>query len=106
MADRNLTAEQRRIIHFINEKAKELGKCPEKNDMTQQELVRIRRAFGKWVYALEASGQRTPSETTLQRRRNKKMKWKRKHRKGHLPKEDGASSGCDGKNDTMQQKRE
>lgn len=97
MADRNLTAEQRRIIHFINEKAKELGKCPEKNDMTQQELVRIRRAFGKWVYALEASGQRTPSAATLERRRNKKLKWKRKHFRDQERKKADSASGCDKK---------
>ena len=72
---------QERVIAIINQKAELLGRCPEKRDMSQEELVMVRRAFGKWIYALEVSGQRIPSETTLARRRNKKLKWKRKHRR-------------------------
>lgn len=67
------------VIDLINRRAEELGHCPRKSDMDLAEVNLIHKYFGKWCYALEASGQRVPSETTLARRRNKKMKWRRKH---------------------------
>ena len=67
------------LIDLINRRAEELGRCPRKSDMDLDEVNMIHKYFGKWCYALEASGQRVPSETTLARRRNKKLKWRRKH---------------------------
>lgn len=96
LKDPKVKAVQARVIAIINRKAEVLGRCPEKHDMSQEELVLVRKAFGKWIYALEASGQRIPSETTLVRRRNKRMKWKRKHRRRPMQKADEASSGCEG----------
>ena len=79
MTDRKRTPAQERVIRIITRRAEFLGRCPRKGDMTQEELAMIRKAFDKWVYALEAADLRAPSQATLDRRRNKQLKWKRKH---------------------------
>ena len=50
--------------------------------MTPEVIGAIHREFGKWIYALEAAGLRTPSETSLLRRKHSKAKWKKLHRHG------------------------
>ena len=74
------TAECRRLIALLNDRAKELGRKPKKQDMTGKEVGAIKKCFGKWCYALEASGLQVPSEKTIERRKAKTKKWDRKHK--------------------------
>ena len=69
-----------RLIKLLNDRAKELGRKPKKEDMTGKEVGAIKKCFGKWCYALEASGLQIPSEKTLERREAKTRKWDRKHK--------------------------
>lgn len=69
------------LSKLINERAVELGRKPKRADMDPKDLDQIKRVFGKWCYALEESGQQTPSEKTLERRKHKREKWERKHHK-------------------------
>ena len=75
-----LTKEE--LIVILQNKREELDKVPTKKDMTAEMIGAIHREFGKWIYALEAAGLRTPSETTLLRRKHSKAKWKKLHRHG------------------------
>ena len=68
------------LIKLLKDRAEELGRRPRKQDMTGKELGMIKKCFGKWCYALEASGLQVPSEATLERRSAKARKWSRKHR--------------------------
>ncbi|MBR3201941.1 MAG: hypothetical protein IKG17_11510 [Mogibacterium sp.] len=72
--------ECRRLIRLLRDREKELGRKPKKQDMTGKEVGAIKKCFGKWCYALEASGIQVPSEATLERRQAKKDKWARRHR--------------------------
>ena len=72
--------ECKRLIKLLNDRTKELGRRPKKEDMTAKEVGAIRKCFGKWCYALEASGLQVPSKATLERRQAKKDKWSRKHK--------------------------
>ena len=71
--------EMERLIKLMREKAEELGRRPKKSDMDSKDLGPIKKCFGKWCYALEASGLQQPSPETVERRRNKMKKWDRKH---------------------------
>ena len=75
-----LTKEE--LIVILQNKCEELDKVPTKKDMTPEVIGAIHREFGKWIYALEAAGLRTPSETSLLRRKHSKAKWKKLHRHG------------------------
>ena len=72
--------EMKILIKLLKDRAAELGRKPNKEDMTGKELGMIKKCFGKWCYALEASGLRVPSEVTIARRQAKADKWSRKHR--------------------------
>ena len=72
--------ECKRLIKLLRDRAEELGRKPKKQDMTGKEVGAIKKVFGKWCYALEASGIQVPSEETLERRQAKKDKWSRRHR--------------------------
>ena len=76
----NLTQED--LVVLLQEKADELGRVPTKKEMPTEIIGAIHREFGKWIYALEAAGLRTPSETALLRRKHSKAKWKKLHRHG------------------------
>lgn len=71
--------EMKRLIKLLQDKNKELGKRPKKCDVDSKELGAIKKTFGKWCYALEASGLAVPSPATVERRANKAKKWDRKH---------------------------
>lgn len=71
--------EAKRLIQLMKDRAEQLGRKPKKEDMTSKEIGAIRKVFGKWCYALEASGLQVPSEATLARRAIKAEKWDRKH---------------------------
>ena len=73
---------QEELIVLLKEKREELGRVPTKKEMPTEIIGAIHREFGKWIYALEAAGLRTPSETALQRRRRSKAKWRKLHRHG------------------------
>lgn len=75
-----LTKEE--LIVILQNKREELDKVPTKKNMTPEVIGAIHREFGKWIYALEAAGLRTPSETALLRRKHSKAKWKKLHRHG------------------------
>jgi hypothetical protein len=79
--------ECRRLIKLMRDRAEILGRRPKKEDMTGKEIGAIKRCFGKWCYALEASGLQVPSEKTLERRQIKASKWGRKHRAAKMRKE-------------------
>ena len=72
--------ECRRLIKLMRDRAEILGRKPKKEDMTGKEIGAIKRCFGKWCYALEASGLQVPSKKTLERREAKTRKWDRKHK--------------------------
>lgn len=71
--------EMERLIKLMRDKAEELGRRPKKTDMNSKDLGPIKKCFGKWCYALEASGLQKPSPETIERRKNKMKKWDRKH---------------------------
>lgn len=73
---------QEDLVVLLQEKADELGRVPTKKEMPTEIIGAIHGEFGKWIYALEAAGLRTPSETTLLRRKHSKAKWKKLHRHG------------------------
>ena len=73
---------QEELIVLLQEKREELGRVPTKKEMPAEIIGAIHREFGKWLYALEAAGLRTPSETALLRRKRSKAKWKKLHRHG------------------------
>ena len=73
---------QKNLVVLLQEKADELGRVPTKKEMPAEIIGAIHREFGKWIYALEAAGLRTPSETALLRRKHSKAKWKKLHRHG------------------------
>ena len=73
---------QEELIVLLQEKRKALGRVPTKKEMPAEIIGAIHREFGKWIYALEAAGLRTPSETALLRRKRSKAKWKKLHRHG------------------------
>lgn len=82
--DHKLTKEE--ILALMLEKTEELGRAPKKKEMDAAFIGAVRREFGKWIYALEEAGLRTPSEATLQRRRRqseRKAKARRKQVKRH-----------------------
>ena len=71
--------EMRRLIRMLRDREKELGHRPNKQEVDSKELGAIKKVFGKWCYALEASGLEVPSEETVKRRREKAKRWDRKH---------------------------
>ena len=73
---------QEELIVLLKEKREELGRVPTKKEMPTEIIGAIHREFGKWIYALEAAGLRTPSETALLRRKHSKAKWRKLHRHG------------------------
>lgn len=62
------------LIGLILKRQEELGRPPCRKDMPEGTLAAYKSEFGKWVYALEAAGVRKPSATTIQRRRNRKIR--------------------------------
>lgn len=71
---------QEELVALLQKKAEELGRVPTKKEMPAEVIGAVHREFGKWLYALEAAGLRTPSETALQRRKHSKAKWRKLHR--------------------------
>ena len=62
------------LIGLILKRQEELGRPPCRKDMPEGTLAAYKSEVGKWVYALEAAGVRKPSATTIQRRRNRKIR--------------------------------
>ena len=62
---------------FLYKKQEELGRKPTKKDIPEEMRPYYRVYFGKWCYALEATGITKPSERALARRARKKNKHRR-----------------------------
>ena len=67
-----------RLVRLLLDMEKTLGRVPKKSDLSGKDLGAIRKCFGKWCYALEASGLQEPSPETIERRLNRKTKAGRK----------------------------
>ncbi len=67
-----------RLVKLLLDMEKKLGRRPKKSDPTEKDLGAIRKCFGKWCYALEASGLQIPSPETIERRLKRKSKAGRK----------------------------
>lgn len=70
--------EMARLIKLLKDMEQELGRKPKKSDIDNKDLGAIRKCFGKWCYALEASGLQIPSPETIERRLKRKSKAGRK----------------------------
>ncbi len=68
-----------RLSKQLKEMEQKLGRRPKKSDLSNKDLGAIRKCFGKWCYALEASGLQVPSEETVEKRMKKINKWGKKH---------------------------
>jgi hypothetical protein len=71
------------LIRFLLDKQAELGRKPTKKDIPDAIKPYYRVLFGKWCYALEASGIVIPSEATLERRRRHKTRHRKTSAKDH-----------------------
>jgi len=68
------------LIQIIQDLNDTLGHVPTKKDVAGEIIGGCHSVFGKWVYALEAAGVKTPTEKTLTRRAHHKAKWKKRHK--------------------------
>ena len=68
-----------RLSRLLKEMEQKLGRRPKKSDLSNKDLGAIRKCFGKWCYALEATGLWQPSERTLEKRRRKAENLRQKH---------------------------
>ena len=59
------------LSKLLKEMEQKLGRRPKKSDLSNKDLGAIRKCFGKWCYALEASGLQVPSEETIEKRMKK-----------------------------------
>ena len=64
-------------IRAIQQAAAELGRPPKKTEIPDDVRFSIKALFGKWVYALEEAGLRTPSEQVMRRRAKNQDHWKK-----------------------------
>ena len=69
------------LTKYLLRKQDELGRKPNKSDIPEKMRPYFAVLFGKWCYALEASGIVVPSDATLARRRRHKEKYRKLHKK-------------------------
>lgn len=69
------------LIQYLLDLNEKLGRRPKKSDVQGMMHSYYRSVFGKWIYALEASGLSVPSAATLARRNRHKSRNVRNRKK-------------------------
>ena len=69
-----MTADEKKFwaVELLQEKCKELGRLPKKDDFDVVTLSRIKAFLGPWPRALETAGLKEPKAVTSKKRKNKK----------------------------------
>lgn len=60
-------------VELLQNKCKELGRLPKKDDFDAVTLSRIKAFLGPWPRALEAAGLKKPKDVTSKKRKMKKL---------------------------------